>query len=94
MNILVGNISRRRWHVMRQQAAILAVLMVAVLLAAASTSPAQPPPASELRCIPVEEALRPFGPPTTQDPEHIAWVGAGAAPLLYSASVPGRWISS
>jgi hypothetical protein len=94
MNFLFGNISRRRWHVMRQQAAILAVLLGAVLLAAASTSPAQPPRASELRCIPVEEALRPFGPPTTQDPRHIAWVGAKEAPLFYSASVPEEIIET
>lgn len=77
---------------MRQKAAILAVLLGATPLAAASTSPAQSPRVAESRCIPVEEALRPFGPPTTQDPMHIAWVSAKEAPLFYSASVPGEII--
>jgi hypothetical protein len=79
---------------MRQKAAIIAVLLGAALLVTAATSPAEPLAASDLRCIPVEEALRPFGPPTSQDPTHIAWVGAKEDPLFYSASVPEEIIEA
>ena len=46
------------------------------------------PGASELRCIPIEQALNPFGPSTTQDPQHIIRVGTDEAALFYSAAVP------
>lgn len=81
-------IGSQGWHVMQRKTAIIAVLLEAALLADASLSPAQTPRASEPHCIPVEEALSLFGPPSKQDPMHIAWVGAKEDPLLYSVSVP------
>ncbi len=54
-------------------------------------TPAGPP---ALRCIPLEQALTPAGPPTTQDPRHITRAGTDEPPLRYSAAVSGGVIEA
>ncbi len=80
-----------------------AALVLAIVLLAGVTSGSvalagqTPPPtgASALRCIPIEQALSPFpGPPTTQDPRHIVWVGAKEPPVSYTAAVSGEIIDA
>ncbi len=79
------------------------VIAIVVFLAGAPSGSAalagQAPPqvavgAAALTCIPIEQALTGFGPPTTQDPRHIVWVGAAEPPVSYAAAVSGEVIDA
>lgn len=64
-------------------------------VALAGSAPAgQSPSASTLRCVPIEQALSPFGPPSTQEPRHISRVSAAEASVSYTAAVSGAIIES
>ncbi|HYM91869.1 MAG TPA: BsuPI-related putative proteinase inhibitor [bacterium] len=78
-------------HQMRVPVFAAALLLVSVPIAAiAPAGQAASPEASELRCIPIEQALSPFGLPTSQDPRHIIRVGMDESSLVYSAAVPSE----
>lgn len=64
-------------------------------VALAGSAPAgQSSSATTLRCVPIEQALTPFGPPTTQDPKHISRVAATEPPVSYTAAVSGAIVES